>query len=274
MLIDVSPSTQFRIDEIQRAAMAFVEQLRPSDRVMVIAFDERVHVLSPPTNNRNQLRNAIRQTQFGDGTSLYEAVEFTINQQLRQIQGRKAVVLFSDGVDTTSNRSSYQNTLKESEEIDALFYTIRYDTQRDMGGGWGGNSGGYGGRGGRRGGGGGFWNVLGAVLSGGNVTLGGGRNPGAPGANEYENGRLYMEALANNSGGRSFDAQSLYNVESAFSGIAEELRRQYSIGYYPDKVGQVGERRQIKIRVMRPAVVVRAKTSYIVGQTNRSIAGR
>jgi hypothetical protein len=66
----------------------------------------------------------------------------------------------------------------------------------------------------------------------------------------------------------------MYNVESAFSGIAEELRQQYSIGYYPDKVGQVGERRQIKIRVMRPNVVVRAKTSYIVGQTNRSVAGK
>jgi VWFA-related protein len=272
MLIDVSPSTQFKIDEIQRAAMAFVDQLRPSDRVMVIAFDERVHVLTPPTSNRGQLRNAIQQTQFGDGTSLYEAVEYTINQQLRQIQGRKAVVLFSDGVDTTSNRSSYQNTIRESEEIDALFYTIRYDTSGDMGGYGGGYGGGY--PGGRRRGGGGIWNVLGTILSGGNVTMGGGRNSGGPGANEYETGRQYMETLANNSGGRSFNAQSLYNVESAFSGIAEELRRQYSIGYYPDKVGQLGERRQIKIRVMRPGVVVRAKTSYVVGQTNRSVAGK
>lgn len=270
MLIDVSPSTQFRIDEIQRAAMAFVDQLRPSDRVVVIAFDESVHVLTPATSNRNQLKNAIRQTRFGDGTSLYEAVQFTINNQLRQIQGRKAVVLFSDGVDTTSNRGSYQTTIRESEEIDALFYTIRYDTSADMAG-WGG---GYPTGGGRQRGGVGIWNVLGAILSGGSVTMGGGRNSGGPGSNEYETGRLYLEALANNSGGRSFEAQSMYNVESAFSGIAEELRRQYSIGYYPDKVGQVGERRQIKIRVMRPAVVVRAKTSYIVGQTNRSVAGK
>ena len=57
-------------------------------------------------------------------------------------------------------------------------------------------------------------------------------------------------------------------------GLAEELRRQYSIGYSPDKPGTVGERRQIKIRVMRPDVVVRAKTSYVVGQTNRTTAGR
>ena len=64
MLIDVSPSTQFKIEEIQNAAMAFVDQLRPSDRVMVIAFDEDVHILSPATNNRNMLKNAIRQAEF------------------------------------------------------------------------------------------------------------------------------------------------------------------------------------------------------------------
>jgi hypothetical protein len=91
---------------------------------------------------------------------------------------------------------------------------------------------------------------------------------------DYELGKRYLEGLAQNSGGREFEAQTMYNVDSAFSGIAEELRRQYSLGYYPDKVGQIGERRQIKIRVMRPSVVVRAKTSYIVGQTNRTLAGK
>src|SRR6185436_4149798 len=107
MLIDVSPSTQFKIEEIQNAAITFVDQLRPADRVMVIAFDENVHILSPATNNRNQLRNAIRQAAFGEGTSLYEAVSYVIDNQLRQIQGRKAVVLFTDGVDTTSRRANY-----------------------------------------------------------------------------------------------------------------------------------------------------------------------
>lgn len=277
MLIDVSPSTQFRIEEIQNAAMTFVDQLRPNDRVMVIAFDEKVHVLTPPTSNRGQLKSAIRQTSFGDGTSLYEAVEYAIDNQLRQVEGRKAVVLFTDGVDTTSQRFLYQQTMRESEEVDALFYTIRYDTSHDMNGGWGGGSGypnggggGYG-RGRRGSGGGGFWNVLGGILTGGNVNISRG---GGGSSSEYETGRQYLETLARNSGGRSFDAQTMYNVQSAFSGIAEELRRQYSLGYYPDKVGQVGERRQIKIRVMRPGVVVRAKTSYVVGQTNRTLAGK
>src|SRR5215213_6369989 len=138
LMIDVSPSTQFQIDEIQDAAIAFVNQLRRDDKVQIISFDERVHILSPVTSDRRVLRNAILQTEFGDGTSLYEAVDFVINRQLQQIQGRKAVVLFTDGVDTTSRRSNYQTSIREAEEAEALIYPIRYDTQSDMTGGWGG----------------------------------------------------------------------------------------------------------------------------------------
>ncbi len=264
LMIDVSPSTQFRIEEIQNAAITFVNQLRPNDRVTVVAFDERVQVMCPVTNNRNILRGAIRQAQFGDGTSLYEAVDFVIEEQLRNIQGRKAVVLFSDGVDTTSRRASYDSTLRATEEIDSIFYTIRYDTAADMYGG--GNFPQPRGRG--RGGRVTMGDILGAILSGGNVNIGPGGGRGRGGANsEYDTGRKYLETLAANSGGRTFEAQSIYNIEAAFAGIAEELRRQYSLGYYPEAVGRVGDRKQIKIRVLRPNVVVRAKNSYVVGQT-------
>jgi VWFA-related protein len=277
LLIDVSPSTQFQIDEIQDAAIAFVNQLRPGDKVQVISFDERVHILSPVTNDRRVLRDAILRTEFGDGTSLYEAVDYVVQRQLKQIQGRKAVVLFTDGVDTTSRRANYQTTIREVEENEALFYPIRYDTQSDMNGGWG--------RGGGGGGGGypnpyprrrrGSWDdILGQILGGGNVRInpGGGRGGAGNSSNEYETGKRYLEELARSSGGRNFEAGS--NLTAAFSGIAEELRRQYSIGYYPDKVGQVGERKQIRVRVMRSNLVVRAKTSYIVGANTTNRAGQ
>jgi hypothetical protein len=113
--------------------------------------------------------------------------------------------------------------------------------------------------------------ILGAILMGGNVNIARG---GGSSSAEYEKGRRYLEALALNSGGREFEASSMYNLDAAFSGIAEELRRQYSLGYYPDNVGKVGDRKQIKVRVMRQGVVVRAKTSYIVGQADRQFAGK
>ena len=251
LMIDVSPSTAFQIDEIHEGAIAFVNQLRPADKVMVIAFDDQVRVLCQPTNNRRVLREAIYEAQFGDGTSLYEAVDHVINRELVNIPGRKAVVLFTDGVDTTSRRANYQSTLADVEEVDALFYPIRYNTQRRGGGG--------GGRGG------GSW--VGIILGGGIAGPAGGSSE------EYARGLSYLETLAQNSGGRKFEADTLYNLEASFSGIAEELRRQYSLGYYPDKAGEVGERRRISVRVMRPNVMVKAKNTYIFGQGEKRLAG-
>ncbi len=264
LMIDVSPSTAFRIDEIHNAAITFIEKLRPNDRVMVVAFDDQIHILSQPTSNRNQLRNAIRQAQFGDGTSLYEAVEQVVSRELAQISGRKAIVLFTDGVDTTSRRANYQSTLSDAEETEVLIYPIRYNTQGQYsGGGWGGGGGsrqtGLGG-------------ILGIILGGQVPTMR--RGPAGSSSQEYAAGNQYLENLARSSGGRKFEADSSMNLDAAFSGIAEELRRQYSVGYYPDDVGTVGERKQIRIRVTRPNVVVRAKTSYIVGQSENRFAGR
>jgi Ca-activated chloride channel homolog len=276
LLLDVSNSTQFKIEEIQTSAIAFVNQLRPDDRVIVISFDEKVHVLSPLTNNRYELRDAIRRANFGGGTSLYEAVDNSINQQLRRIQGRKAIVLFTDGVDTTSRFASYQTTVKLAEESESLIYPIRFDTYGDMGGG-GGGYGGYGGQRMPRGMGG----ILGVILGGG-VQIGGGGMGGGRGGRggggggggssraEYETGRRYLSDLARNSGGRMFEASSLNNLDAAFSGIAEELRRQYTIGYYPENAGNKGDRRHITVRVTgRQNAVVRAKNSYIVGENEK-----
>ncbi len=259
LLLDVSASTQFKIDEIQNAAITFINQLRQNDRVAVISFDEKIHVLSPPTNNRAALRNAIQQAKFGGGTSLFEAVDYAISKELKNIEGRKAVVLFTDGVDTTSKRATYQSTVKDAEELDAMIYPIRYDTMMDMGGttSGGGTSGNR-----RQSGGGLLGQIIGAILTG-NVSVGSGG--GGSSKADYEKGKLYLQDLARVSGGRNFEAMSSSNLDTAFAGIAEELRRQYSIGYYPEKAGQVGQRKQIKVKVNRTSAVVRAKNSYIVG---------
>jgi VWFA-related protein len=272
LMIDVSPSTAFRIDEIHTAAISFVNQLRRDDKVMVMSFDERVRVLSAPTNNRTVLREAILQAQFGEGTSLYEAVDYAISQQLQRIEGRKAVVLFTDGVDTTSRRATYQATVKDTEEIDALFYPIRYDTYTDMQSRNGGSS-----YPSQQGSGSVVADILAGILGGGNVQIGGGnpqrrRRGSGSSREEYEMGRRYLEELARNSGGRTFEANN--NLEVAFAGIAEELRRQYTIGYYPEVVGQKGERKQIRVRVKRPSLVVRAKNSYIVGDNIKKATGK
>jgi len=294
LLIDTSGSTRERLQDIQDAAMTFVNQLRTDDRVMVVSFDDKIRILTQPTSDRYALRGAIDQVRPGSGTRLYDVVDQIINQYFNHIEGRKAIVLFTDGVDTTSKHASYESTLREAEELDALIYPIEFDTYEDMGG-WPGSGrrgrGGYpgGGGGGYPGGGGGYpggggnpngrssgsvWDdILGGIFGGGRGGRGGGGWPGGGGGGtggtraEYERGDQYLNDLARVTGARLYNAEQ-QNLSAAFRLVAEELRRQYSIGYYPKKAPQTGERRSIKVRVDRPELVVRTRDSYVFGQPN------
>lgn len=280
LMIDTSGSTKFKLGEIQDAAISFVDQLRPDDRVMIVSFSDRIRVLTPqPTSDRNALSYAIHQVEPGSGTRLYDAVDQIINKELNRIEGRKAIVLFTDGVDTTSKHATYQTTLADAEELDALIYPVEYDTYNDMGV-WGpGGGGGYPG-GGRSSGGGILGDILGGIIfgggNGGGYPSGGGGYPsrrggrgGYPGRGgsgtsreEYERGDAYLHDLARVSGARLYNAEQ-QNLDYAFRSVAEELRRQYSLGYYPKNVPHPGERRNIKVRVNRPELVVRTRDSYV-----------
>src|SRR4051812_21087369 len=132
LVLDMSYSTKFQITDIQSAAISFIDQLGPKDKIMVVSFDQNVHLLCEPTNDREQIYRAIRSTRIATGTSLYEAVDLVMNERLKRIKGRKAIILFTDGVDTTSTRSNDLENLDDARELDALIYPIRYDTYQDV----------------------------------------------------------------------------------------------------------------------------------------------
>lgn len=259
LMIDTSGSTRFRVDEIQDAAITFVNQLRPDDQVMVVSFDDDVRILAEFTGDRSRLRNAIRRTQSGNGTKLYDALDLVINQRLNRVSGRKAVVLFTDGVDTTSRHASYATNIRDAEEVDALIYPVQYDTYSDV------NSGGTNWPGPRRvpispadi-----LIQILGGRIGGGGR---GGRSGGGVGSSrtDYEQANRYLRDLAERTGARQFQADSTSNLAYAFGNIAEELRRQYSLGFYPKNPPQQGQRRQVRVRVNQPNLAVRARESYI-----------
>jgi VWFA-related protein len=183
-----------------------------------------------------------------------------MNQKLGNVSGRKAIVLFTDGVDTTSRRASYDDNIRDAEELDALVYPLQYDTFSDVGGGsWPGSSGGSNSA----------IDILGQILGG--VSRGGGRHGrgggrgGGSGTSrqDYEVANRYLQELSERTGARSYQADSIQNLGSAFAKIAEELRRQYSLGYYPKRPAQAGERRQIRVKVNQPNLVARTRNSYV-----------
>lgn len=267
LMLDTSPSTQFRLEDIQDAAISFINQLRPDDRVMVVSFNDQIKVLSDFTTDRSKLNRAIQRAHTDDGTRLYDAIDMVINQQLSHVQGRKAIVLFTDGVDTTSKRADFETNITDAQELDALIYPVQYDTSQDMNVGgnypvpqidvWG--------------------QILGGIFGGGGRGGMGRRGGSYPGRSrgtarsDYELASRYLEELANATGGREYRADSLQNMSYAFANVAEELRRQYSIGYYPKRPPQAGQRRQIRVRAKQPNLAVRARDSYIFNPSGTSV---
>lgn len=128
LLLDTSSSTRDKLKEIQRAANTFVEQLQPVDRVKVISFDDKVNDLNDFTSNRDLLRAAINGTKSGEGTKVYDAVELAMNM-IRRINGRKAIVLFSDGMDWHSDSATFEGTVRSLDEEGVVVYPIRFETR-------------------------------------------------------------------------------------------------------------------------------------------------
>src|SRR5829696_4928547 len=128
LMLDTSSSTQDKLRQIQQAAFTFVQQLQPADRVKVISFDDKIRDLNEFTSDREVLRTAIYGTRSGEGTKVYDAMELAMNT-LRNIRGRKAIVLFSDGMDWHSDSATFDGTIRFLDEEGVVIYPIRYDTR-------------------------------------------------------------------------------------------------------------------------------------------------
>lgn len=264
LVLDMSYSTKFKIAEIQSAALGFINQLRPNDKVMVVSFDGEVRVLCGATSDRQVLQRAIKSTKINYGTSLYEAMSLVMNEKLSRIAGRKAIVLFTDGVDTTSRAASDLSNLSDALELDALIYPIEYDTYADVQA---------------------LKNkpVIMSPPSSSPIpsqnkspfpfplpTAGIGTPSGqGTSAEDYRRADEYLNELANRTNGRLYNADTTANLALAFSNIASELRQFYSLGYYPKDAAKIGKKRKIKVRVNQENLIVRARDGYIVGRKEK-----
>jgi VWFA-related protein len=258
LVLDTSSSVWSKLSQIKKAAQAFVEQLRPDDQVMVTTFARGLTIKCRATNDRQKIRAAIDDTGRGLSTHLYDAMDKLMRKELSGLQGRKAIVLFTDGVDAKSSDATYKSTVHLAEELDALIYPIRYDTydaatDAAIGASKPAPQGGRG-----------LPSILGRIpLPLPTIGGGGGGGNGSSRA-DYELGERYLHELAEMTGGRVYEAnRDLSYLQDAFSHIAEELRRQYSLGYYPKQTARTGERRRIRVSVSRADVAVRARQSYI-----------
>lgn len=233
LMIDTSGSTHFKISDMQGAALAFVEALRSQDRLMLVSFDSQVSFDSGFTADREQLRGAILQTQgTGESTRLYDALHRVVEEKLNPLSGRKAIVLFTDGMDNASETVDAADTRALVEQSDVLVYAIQYDTRKDpvpKQPNW-------------------------VVIP---------RPQGYPTLDDlYDFAARYLKDVTGHSGGRLYHAETIARLSDAFSQIADDLRHQYTLCYYPASPPRDGSYRRIRVSVDRPGVKVRARAGY------------
>jgi len=253
LALDTSGSTEQKLAMIQNEAIEFVNRLHPDDSVAIMSFASDVNLLEDFSIDRDKNAYGIKETRPGGWTVIFEAVWLALEEVLKPVKERKALVLFTDGVDTASRKASEKETLELARESYATVYSVYFNTEADLyqrpigtRPGIGGYPGGY--------------------PTPGSPPMGGVPPPvyGGPGStrSEYMSGHNYLVKLADASGGIVVDALQERDIGGAFEQIAKELASQYSIGYYPTNSAHDGKFRKVEVRVSKTGLVARTKKGY------------
>jgi VWFA-related protein len=274
VLVDTSMSQRRVLDQERAASRTFLDQvLRPDkDKAFVIQFDREVTLLQDLTASRQKLQAAIEQIaapQFsqatsggssggdpsgsgrggergshgyrGGGTLLYDAVFLASDELMKKQQGRKALVVLTDGVDHGS-KETLAEAIATAQRADTLVYCILFADKEGYGngGGFGGphRGGGMGGRGGR----------------------GGGYPPRTE--ESHPDGKKVLKQMAEASGGRFFEVSKKEPIDKIYDAIDEELRYQYSLGYTPVKADTPVGYHKLHLTVKQKDAVVQTRDGF------------
>ena len=250
LLLDRSGSMRRNFGLVEKAAEEFVNALLPADKARIGSFSNRIQVDPRDfTSNHEELLGILRtEPQEAGPTPLWNAVNVGITALLHQ-QGRRVVLVFTDGMDNPMNFSGANNSLKDvmkrAEEEDVMVYAIGLAGSGPSGGRFGGRGpGGYGGRaGGRRGGygGGGY----------------GGYGRRAP-VDKPDDGLPKIAAVT---GGGYFELTSTSDLASTFQRVADELHHQYALGFTP--VALDGKMHKLEVHVASAGATVRSRKSFL-----------
>jgi Ca-activated chloride channel family protein len=127
VMLDTSGSMTLTIDLLKRAAEQFLIRLLPDDKAKVGAFNDKVQISSRFSNNRDQLISSVMDLDYGNGTRLWDAVALSLDE-LKGVEGRKVILLFTDGDDTAS-KVSLGNMIDRSRAEEVMVYAIGLESQ-------------------------------------------------------------------------------------------------------------------------------------------------
>jgi VWFA-related protein len=255
MLLDRSGSMRANFELVEQAGEAFVEAMLPGDQARVGSFSNRIQ-LDPRnfTSDHDRLLQILRTELQPEGpTPLWNALNVGVTSLLH-VQGRRVILVFTDGVDNPMNfsnrNSSLKDVMKRAEEEDVMVYAIGLAGQNGpQASGW---NGGFGrGRGGF--GGGGFGGRGGFGRGG----FGGGSGPVAVDDHPDEG----LPKIAAATGGGYFELTNTADLSTTFRRVADELHHQYALGFPPSNLD--GKMHTLTVTVAGTGMTVRARKSYL-----------
>ncbi len=270
LLVDTSASQRRVLGEERTASYRFLDKVLRADKdhTFVIHFDHDTELLQDLTSSRPLLQKALDQLELPDdqrpqlnrrgggggypggsggggypgngggrraGTTLYDAIYLASDDLMKKQQGRKALILLTDGVDNGS-KTYLNDAIAAAQKSDTLVYSILFSDaegyqQQPMGG--------FGGRGMRRGG-------------------GMGRMP----AQQRPDGKKVLRQISKETGGSFFEVSKKMPIDDIYDRIQEELRNQYNIGYTSDKADSSPGFRAIKLTTKQQGMIVQAREGY------------
>ena len=252
MMLDRSGSMTGNFVLVQKAAEEFVQRLMASDKARIGSFSNRIQVDPREfTSDQEVLLDILRKELQDPGpTPLWNAVSVGMTALLHQ-EGRRVVLAFTDGADAPGNFSNMNVTEKDAiqraQREDVMVYAIGLS-------GWAPARGRMGGGPGR----GGWGRPPGGMPP--PPPFGGAG--GAGGVMQKPDTGLVK--IAAESGGGYFELESTADLGTTFARVADELHRQYALGFSPQKLD--GKTHKLEVRVTRPGMTVRARKSYYAAQ--------
>jgi Ca-activated chloride channel family protein len=230
MMLDASGSVVGEIASLRDAAMKFIEQLGPEDKVSIVEFHTDVELIQDWTSSPDELKHAISwrfkpgmvRTKEGRSTygttSLYDAIYSTADEQLSKVEGRKALIILTDG-DDTSSKVTYEQALAAVIRSGALVYVVSKARA--------------------------IMAIAGKFYRA-----------------RFERAEFLMKDLAKRTGGSIFSPLKDEEVKGFYARVARELKNQYIITYIPKNDKRDGALRRISVFLTRSGYSVRTRDSY------------
>jgi VWFA-related protein len=243
MMLDRSNSMKPNFDLERRAAEVFVHGMLPTDKARIGSFGLRIQIDPDDfTSDRDVLFKVLNSDLQKEGpTPLWNSVDTGIDKLLLE-QGRRVILVFTDGVDQPMNFAGHNKSLKDvmkrAEEHDIMVYAVGLWGQNGMSGL------------GARGAFGGF----------------GGRGLAVPNRNEpaLEKPDAGLPKIAAATGGGYFELTTPRDLLGAFDRVVDELHHQYALGFTPEKLD--GKMHDLTVRVLKPGLMARARKTYLASR--------